>query len=611
MMRMRRWLGVIVAAGLVLLLAAGCGSGKQTARYTADGKVILRVSMYNDSSFPEWRAYVEKQCPDVYIEWENNRNAIANVLYQQKYGDMPDLVAIRRFESDSAAKLAPYLADLSSLELTGTYEDKYLTTYQEDGKQYWLPGPGVVDGIVADKDLFDRYGVALPTDLDSFVAACDALKAAGVDPLCIDAGESWTPTMLIQGFGCAGHLSTAGGAKWIGRFTAGDASSVDAAGMSAIADTLRTLRDHGILTADDLKVSGSDASARLIAGQTAMVRRTSDESVDLAHTHTYVYLPFFGKTAADSRLYTYPVFSVAMSKAACDDDAVAKAAKEVMTAMLDQGGQKVLDQSGEGLISYSKGVKLDDTGVMAGVQDLIAQDRCFIRVLVANSFSANAQALKALLSDNADNQAFCSVLDKNLFKTVTPAKVGVSGMTADNVPDDDMVSHSASIIAQVVQGQCGADCVIMDVREAAAPIYRGTYTTADVDSVVFSDAVYMASITGSELKTLLDDGLLAATTFQNGIREPLVDYPALGGLTAVMGKDGQVASLSLAGSQGLDAERTYKVAISDKIYKGVTALGNSRAADFKKTGKTLKDYFMDGFKADGSLPQPQAYFKVQ
>ena len=53
------------------------------------------------------------------------------------------------------------------------------------------------------------------------------------------------------------------------------------------------------------------------------------------------------------------------------------------------------------------------------------------------------------------------------------------------------------------------------------------------------------------------------------------------------------------------------MAISDKIYKGVTALGNSRAADFKKTGKTLKDYFMDGFKADGSLPQPQAYFKVQ
>ena len=88
---------------------------------------------------------------------------------------MPDIVAIRRFESDTTAQLDKYLMDLSDLKITKTYKSKYLTPYQLNGKQYWLPEPGLFDTIVANKTLFDRYGITIPTDWDSFVVACKAM----------------------------------------------------------------------------------------------------------------------------------------------------------------------------------------------------------------------------------------------------------------------------------------------------------------------------------------------------------------------------------------------------------------------------------------------------
>ena len=95
--------GALLLAAALLCACAGCGAGAAGAA-GADGRETVRISMYNDVCYPAWRACVEAQCPDVDIRWENNRNTIANVLYQAKHGDMI-LVNIPTVEEQSEREL--------------------------------------------------------------------------------------------------------------------------------------------------------------------------------------------------------------------------------------------------------------------------------------------------------------------------------------------------------------------------------------------------------------------------------------------------------------------------------------------------------------------------
>ena len=603
--RSTRCLALLLAFALCSGLV-GCGGGS-TVRRTEDGRVVLRVSMYNSSSYPLWRAYVEEHCPDVFIEWENNRNTAANVLYLAEHDDMPDIVSIRRFESDTTAQLRPYLADLSALAVTKTYGQQYLAPFAADGKQYWLPGPGVIDGIVADTDLFTQYGIALPTDMDSFLEACAQLEAHDVAVFAADCAEPWSPTQLLEGFGAAALADYSG--DWVQRFENNDADAVDTAAFSRIAAALRLLCEHRILTQQDLDSTAAETSNMLISGKAAMVRKASDEKFDAAGSHHYAALPFFGASAADDRLCTYPVFSLAMSNRLEKDPALRAAGEEVLGVMLSRGAQETLNASGEGLISYNTGVELPLSDSMRNVKGLIDSGKCFIRVLNADSFAANSKALTALVRDGADDAAFVDILNRELFREPDDTTVAVSGVEASNELDSARCCPSGSVVAQVLQKQTGSDCALLDVRETPTTIFKGSYSRADVNAVVLSDSVYTGTLTPEQLLSLLDTAVLCATTFQNGQVEPLLEYPAAAGMTIRMQSDGTILGVTLSGQSA--GWTSCRVAVSENIYKALVSQASPLAQRFSPAEKTLQQYFLEGFGQAKGLPEPQNYFQVQ
>lgn len=594
---------------LALALALSCGlsgCGEATPRYTEDGRVILRVSMYNSSSYPLWRSYVEEHCPDVFIQWENNHNTTANVLYLAQHNDMPDIVAIRRFEYDTTAQLRPYLADLSALPVTAAYDPRYLAPFASDGRQYWLPGPGVFDGIVANTDLFKQYGIPLPTDMNSFLSACAELEKHDVAVFAADCVEPWSATQLVEGFGASTLSGT--GSAWLERFENGGTDSVDSTAFSKIADILRLLRDHGIITQEDLDSSAADTSDMLIGGKAAMVRKTSDEKFDASGAHHYAALPFFGETEDEDRLCTYPVFSLAMSARLQDDEKLRSAGSEVLSVMLSRGAQETLNDSGEGLISYNNGSELPLSNAMQNVEGLIKADKCFIRVLNANTFSANKLALTALVTDGATDSEFIDILNKNLFLEPDTAPVAVSNVEAESRLDSSRCSPSGSVAAQLLQKGTGADCALLDVRETPSPIFRGPYTKADVNAVVLPDGTYTATLNRQQLTELVDSSVLCATTFDNGQIEPILEYPAAAGMTVSMKGDGTVVGIELDGKT--KNWRSCRVAVSENIYKALELRGSTLTDLFAPMDKTLQQYFLESFQAENSLPAPKKYFRV-
>ena len=95
--------------------------------------------------------------------------------------DLPDIITLRRFSLNDVKTLSPYLMDLSRTEVAGTFYSSYLDVNREtSGAIRWLPMCAEVDSIMANKDLFDKHGIDLPTNYSEFVAAIDAFEEQGI-----------------------------------------------------------------------------------------------------------------------------------------------------------------------------------------------------------------------------------------------------------------------------------------------------------------------------------------------------------------------------------------------------------------------------------------------
>lgn len=127
--------------------------------------------------------------------------------------------------------------DLSTMEVAGAVYESYIGNFTNpDGTVNWLPLCGEADGLVANRAVFEEYGIPLPTDYESLVAACQAFDAQLRKPK-DDAAE--TVLTLEQGYSNIFHKK--GGNE----------------SYSAMANTLRAVYDSDVLIAPSYSFTGS------------------------------------------------------------------------------------------------------------------------------------------------------------------------------------------------------------------------------------------------------------------------------------------------------------------------------------------------------------------
>ena len=88
-----------------------------------------------------------------------------------------------------------------------------------------------------------------------------------------------------------------------------------------------------------------------------------------------------------------------------------------------------------------------------------------------------------------------------------------------------------------------------------------TLTAGDAQVSVPLDA----ELTGAQLSDLFDDAILGTTTYSYLNIEPIVDYPALSGMTAFLAANGQDNDLRLPDGSAPDPAARYRVVISRTI----------------------------------------------
>ncbi|UYN83184.1 MAG: extracellular solute-binding protein [Microcella sp.] len=192
-----RWAALAVASLTVGALAA-CAPTDDSA---SEGDVTIRW-WHNATSDPlqglwaDVAAEFEAANPGVTVEvtgYQNEdlqRTLIPNALQS---GDAPDIFQVWPGGEVRAQAEAGYLKDLSAVaaDLIAEYGGS-VKPWEVDGVQYAMPFSFGITGIWYNTELFEQAGISSPpSTLDELEDAAAALKAIGVAPIAVGAGDLW------------------------------------------------------------------------------------------------------------------------------------------------------------------------------------------------------------------------------------------------------------------------------------------------------------------------------------------------------------------------------------------------------------------------------------
>jgi multiple sugar transport system substrate-binding protein len=176
--------GVVAVLAVALTGCSGSGSGSscQNKIVEPDAKQVSVWAWY--PHFKDVVNLFNKSHKDVQICWSNT--GAGNDEYTkfstaiQAGSGAPDVVMLE-------TEVVPsYIADGSIINLSKHGADKVKDNYSEgawadetkDGDAYAIPVDGGPVGMLYRKDLFDKYGIQVPTTWDEYAAAAEKIKTA-------------------------------------------------------------------------------------------------------------------------------------------------------------------------------------------------------------------------------------------------------------------------------------------------------------------------------------------------------------------------------------------------------------------------------------------------
>lgn len=452
--------------------------------------------------------YVQSQLPDVDIQFVMGQNDLDFYRFLGENDALPDIITSRRFSLNDAAAWKDCLMDLSTTEEAGAIYETYLSSFTDsDGKISWLPACGMVDGTVANRALFEQYGIPLPTDYESFVAACQAFEAVGIRGYAADFVYDYTCMELLQGWSIPA-LTSLEGQSW--RLSYEDPLD-EMTGLDrkiwpeAFRQMERFLRDTKARS-EDTQTDYGPFQEMFMTGQVAMIRNTGASVVSYndAGMDT-VMLPYFGQNG-ESWLLTYPTFHVALNGKLMEDKARQEQALRVLEVMLSEGGQQALE-TGDDVISYSQTVNLSLDPALENLRSCIRQNHLFIRLASSDFFAVSKDVVtKMILGEYDAGQAY-EAFDTQLrthrgrnAETIFSPEQGYSGTFRHKGG-----AQAASVMANTLRRIRGTEVLIAPSYSFTGDILMADYTEKQVGDMIMPNPLefYECEMTGAELKACL------------------------------------------------------------------------------------------------------------
>ena len=505
-MKKKKWNRVLpgfLVMVTVISLLSGCG-GKSAEKEDAE---TITVYLWSTSLYEKYAPYVQDQLPDINVEFVVGNNNLDFYKFLKENGGLPDIITCCRFSLHDASPLKDSLMDLSTTNAAGAVYDSYLSNFMnEDGSVNWLPVCADAHGFIANKDLFEKYDIPLPTDYESFVFACQAFDKVGIRGFTADYYYDYTCMETLQGLS-ASELSSVEGRKW--RTIYSDPDNTKREGLDSIIwpeafeNMEQFIKDTGLSPAD-LDMNYDDIVEMYQSGKLAMyfgsssgVKMFRDQGINTT------FLPFFQKNG-EKWLMTTPYFQVALNSDLTKDATRRKKAMKVLNTMLSKDAQNRVISDGQDLLSYSQDVDLKLTEYLKDVKPVIEENHMYIRIASNDFFSVSKDVVSKMITGEYDaEQAYQSFNSQLLEEKSASEKVILDSQKSYSNRFHSSGGNAAySVMANTLRGIYGTDVLIATGNSFTGNVLKAGYTKKMVGSMIMPNSLsaYSSKMSGAELK---------------------------------------------------------------------------------------------------------------
>ena len=609
-----RIISVLMVLVMGVLLMTGCGD-KSTEK---EDKETLTVYLWSTTLYDKYAPYIQEQLPDINIEFVVGNNDLDFYKFLDENGGLPDIITCCRFSLHDASPLKDSLMDLSTTNEAGAVYNTYLNNFMnEDGSVNWLPVCADAHGFVVNKDLFEKYGIPLPTDYDSFVFACQAFEKKGIRGFTADYFYDYTCMETLQGLSAADLTSTEG-RKW--RTAYSDPANIEKVGLDDVVwpkafERMNQFIQDTNLGPDDLNMTYDDVIDMFQNGEVAMyfgssagVKMFQDQGIDTA------FLPFFEENG-EKWLMTTPYFQVALNRDLEQDEARKEKAMKVLNVMLSDEGQNKIISEGQDLLNYSQNVTLKLTEYMQDVKPVIEENHMYIRIASNDFFAISKDVVSKMISGNYDAEQAYQAFDAQLLEdeNVSDDVVLSSSKSYSNYFHSEGGNESYSVMANTLRDIYGTDVLLATGNSFTGSVLKADYTEKMTGDMIMPNglAAYKKEMSGAELKELVK-------SFVEGYEGGLVPFnqgslPVVSGISMEIkeNEDGYTLSEVKKDGKKIQDDDSFTVTCL-AIPRHMESLLADKDSTFEAEDTTVKDTWMNYvLEGDVVLAEPEDYITLR
>ena len=608
---MKKIVSAIIAGAMTATLFTGCNVVTEN-----EDKDTISVYLWSTVLYDDFAPYIQSKLPDVNIQFVVGNNDLDFYKFMNENGKLPDIITSRRFSLHDAAGLKDQLMDLSTTEEAGAIYESYLGNFTNtDGTVNWLPMCGEVDGLVANRAVFEKYNIPLPTDYDSFVSACKEFEKVGVRGFVADFEYDYTCMEVLQGLSIP-EITSLEGSMWRSRYE--DTLDMEVSGLDdtvwpgAFERMERFIKDVNIQP-DDVTLSYDTPVEMFTNGEAAVIRAGGSNTVAFQDMGVdAVFLPYFGQNG-EQWLLTYPAFQVALNKDLEEDKTRQEKALQVLGVMLSEEGQNTLAK-GEDVITYSQNVNLQLSPHLDNLKPLIDQNHMYIRIASNDFFAISKDVVTKMIQGEYDAMQAYEAFDSQLNQTKENNEETILTVDRDysNTFYKNGGNESYSVMANTLRGFYGSDVLIAPANSFTGSVFKADYTEKVVGNMIMPNPLcaWQSEMTGTKLKELVrayvegyEGGI---TPFNRG------SLPTVSGLSVeVKETDGKYTLLRvLKDGKELGDDDTFDVTCLD-IPASFNTLLEDESRVFVQEEDRVRVAWTAYIKDGGTLAEPEKYITVE
>lgn len=600
---------VALVSGVLLVIGilAGCGQSKKDDHLT--------VYLWENRLMKNIAPYIHEQFPDQDIEFIIGNNDTDLYSYFKEHGELPDIMTVRRFSGTDAQDLQPYLMDFASYDVVSKYYSYAVEYYKNtDDEIQWLPICALPQTIIANKTLFDQYGIKVPENYEEYVQVCQQFYDKGIKPYSMDLAEDWSNQEIIQA-AAIGEFTSLDGIDWRNKAetSAGEIKFDDVLWKRIFSETSQFLKDSHF-SEEDINVNSNTGTQMFVEGKSAMFhgQPTDMQKLQDQMDAELIRIPYFSQTSDSSFVYMFPSLNIAFNKELEKNQEKLDTALDVLDCMNSEQGQKLI-ADGSGVISFNTDVPSMMQNV-PGLEEEIKDTSIYIRYSAQKSFDASLEAVHGLLSGKMDEmQAY------NAFRSAMNSKDSKEKSTV-NFENEYSISlndksgrDAASSILTTIREENDAQLALTPYYYYTSSIYKGECTSSRVGLMTAKNSdtpLYLVKLNGEQVYELVKKYLTEAD--ENFYVTTKYELPIASGMKIIVKNEENGFSLKdiTINDKKIDTEKEYSILLTDTT-KSILKKINPKCA-IEQIGDTTLSSAWIAAMSNGQQPSaPEDYIEIE